>query len=43
LFAAIAPAGVARALAALSEAGVTAAVVGHVEEGLGMVVEASHG
>lgn len=43
LFAAIAPAGVERALAALSEAGVTAAVVGHVEEGLGMVVEASHG
>jgi selenide,water dikinase len=43
LFAAIAPAGVEHALAALTEAGITAAVVGHVEEGSGIVVEASHG
>jgi selenide, water dikinase len=43
LFAAIAPAAVERALAALAQVGVIAAVVGFAEEGTGIVVEADHG
>lgn len=43
LFAAIAPSAVDNALAALAEAGISGAVVGRVEDGVGIVVEANDG